>query len=375
MSDDLYKRLDLEKGASDEEIKRAYRKMAAKYHPDVNKEADAEEKFKKIQEAWEVLSDPQKKSQYDRFGSTGGGFGGAGGFEGFNTEDFGGFSGSGGLGDIFETFFGGGGMGSAQRQGPQRGRNIHSEARISFAEAVSGKDYTISVETFISCKTCEGSGRKKGTSTKECATCAGLGQVRRQQQTPLGVIQTSMPCPDCKGEGRIPEHPCPDCAGTGRIRESKNVTIDIPPGIFDGALLRVPGKGEAGERGQMAGDFLLRVHVMPDKDFRRENNDIHSDVEISLLEAVLGNEREIRTVHGKTTIIIPSGTQPDTVLRIRSKGMPVLNKNAFGDHFVHLKVHIPKKLTHKQKKLFHELMKEFGENLKLEKGFLEGLFS
>jgi molecular chaperone DnaJ len=351
--------------------------MAAKFHPDVNKQADAEEKFKKIQEAWEVLSDPQKKAQYDRFGSTGGGFG-QGGFGGFNAEDFGdfagGFSGTGGLGDIFETFFGGG-MGSQQRQGPQRGRNIHGEARISFLEAVSGKDYTVSVETFVPCKTCDGTGRKKGTGTKECATCSGMGQVRRQQHTPLGVIQTSVPCPDCKGEGRIPEHPCPDCAGTGRIRETKKVTIDIPPGIFDGALLRVPGKGEAGERGQTPGDFLLRVHVMPDKDFRRENNDIHTDVEISLLEAVLGNERRIRTVHGETTIVIPRGTQPSTVLRLRSKGMPVLNKNAHGDHFVHLQVHIPKKLSHKQKKLFHELMKESGENLKLEKGFFEGLFS
>ena len=159
------------------------------------------------------------------------------------------------------------------------------------------------------------------------------------------------------------------------VQEKKNITIDVPPGVFDGALLRVPGKGEAGEKGQMPGDFLLRVHIAHSSEFQREENDIHSEVTISLLEAVLGNERIIKTVHGDSTIIIPSGTQIDTVLRLRAKGMPVLNRNAFGDHFVHLKIQIPKKLSKKQKELFHELMKESGENLKLEKGFLEGLFS
>lgn len=379
MAQDLYKILGVEKGASEDEIKRAYRKLAAKYHPDVNKEANASEKFKEIQEAWEVLSDPQKKSQYDQFGSVGGGAGfgggsGTGGFGGFNPEDFAGFSGGfsgGGLGDIFESFFGGGG---AQRGGPSRGNDIHGDARISLAEAVTGKDYTVTVETFVPCKTCEGSGRKKGTGTKECPTCHGVGQVQRQQRTPLGVIQTRTICPDCQGEGRIPEHPCPDCAGTGRIREKKNITINIPAGVFDGALLRVPGKGEAGEHGQPAGDFLLRVHVTPDPAFRREESDIHSEETISVFEAVLGNEREIKTVHGKMTIKIPAGTQPDAVLRLRGKGMPVLNRNASGDHFVHLRVRIPKKLTHKQKELFYGLAKESGEKLTLEKGFLDGLF-
>ncbi len=380
MAKDLYSELGIEKTATADEIKRAYRKLAAKYHPDVNKESDAEEKFKKIQEAYEVLSDPQKKSQYDQFGSTNGGFGGGqGGYGGFNAEDFSGFSGgfgggSGGLGDIFETFFGGGG-GNSRQQGPTHGRDIQGSARISFAESVSGKKYTVSIETLVPCKTCEGSGKKKGTKTKECPTCAGIGQVNREQHTPLGVIRTSTVCPDCKGEGKIPEHPCPDCMGEGRVREKKDITIDIPPGVFDGALLRVPGKGEAGERGQPSGDFLLRVHVTPDKEFRRDGDDIHSELEISLLEAVLGNEREIRTAQGPTTIKIPPGTQPDAVLRIRSKGMPVLNRNLSGDHFVHLRVHIPKKLSDKQKKLFLKLAEESGENLKLEKGFLEGLFS
>ncbi|MCP5051627.1 MAG: DnaJ domain-containing protein, partial [bacterium] len=269
-----YKTLGVEQSASADEIKRGYSRLAPKYHPAVHKDKGADEQFKKIQEAWEVLSDPQKKSQYDQFGSTGGGMPGGGGFGGFNTEDFSGFAG-GGLGDIFESFFGGAG-GQAQQHGSARGRNIHGNARISFSESVSGKKYTVSVETYVPCKICEGSGRKKGTGTKECVTCNGVGQVSRQQHTPLGIIRTASVCPDCRGEGRKAEHPCSDCAGTGRILEKKDITIDIPAGIFEGALLRIPGKGEAGERGQMPGDFLLRVSVAPDKRFRREDNDIHT---------------------------------------------------------------------------------------------------
>jgi len=375
VAQDFYKILGVDKNASSDEIKRAYRKLAAKYHPDVNKEAGAAEKFKEIQEAWEVLSDPQKKAQYDQFGTAGEGFSGfGGGHGGFSAEDFAGFAdgfAGGGLGDIFESFFGGG---VRQQRGSARGKNIHGDARISLEEAVTGKEYTVHVETFVPCSSCDGSGRKKGTGTKECPTCHGMGQVQRQQHTPLGIIQTRVVCPDCHGEGRVAEHPCPDCAGTGRVREKKNITINIPPGVFDGALLRVPGKGEAGEHGQPAGDFLLRVHVTPNPKFRREESDIHSEETISLFEAVLGNEREIETVHGKVTVKIPPGTQPDAVLRIRGKGMPVLNRNAMGDHFVHLRVQIPKKLTKKQKELFYELSKEFGEHLVLEKGFLDGLF-
>jgi molecular chaperone DnaJ len=372
VSEDFYHVLGVEKNATADEIKRAYRKLAAKYHPDVNKDPSAEEKFKSIQEAWETLSDPQKKSMYDRFGKTGTG-GENGGFGGFQSGDFSdfaeGFSG-GGLGDIFETFFGGG----AKKRGPSRGKDIRGNAHITFAESVSGKKYTITAEIFVSCKSCEGLGRTKGTRMKECPTCNGMGQVAQEQRSPLGIIRTSRVCPQCQGEGHIPESPCSSCSGTGRVRSKKTIVVDIPAGIFDGALLRVPQKGEAGERGQAPGDFLLRIHVTEDKHFRREKDDIHTEEEISFLEAVLGNEREIKTVHGTSSITIPPGTQPGTVLRLRGKGMPVLNRNAFGNHFVHLNVHIPRKLTKKQKKLFHELMKESGENLKLEKGFLEGIF-
>ncbi|QQS59481.1 molecular chaperone DnaJ [Candidatus Peregrinibacteria bacterium] len=381
MAEEYYKTLGVEKTANADEIKRAYRKLAAKYHPDVNKSSDAEATFKKVQEAWEVLSDPQKKAMYDRYGSAGGsgggGFGGNGGFSGggFNPEDFSDFMGGfdGGIGQIFETFFGG--AGGSGRRGPERGRNIHTETTVSLAEAVSGKKHNISIEAYESCSACEGAGKKKGTGMKSCQTCAGTGQVARDQQTPLGYIRTASVCPNCRGEGRIPEHPCPSCSGTGRMITKRNIGVEIPPGVFDGALLRVPEKGEAGERGQPSGDLLLKVNVTPDRRFRRDGNDIHSEVSISLFEAVLGNEREVETVQGKVTTVISPGTQPDAVIRIRSKGMPILNRNQFGDHLIHIRVNIPKKLSKKEKELFLELAKESGEKLKHEKGFLEGLFS
>ena len=277
---DLYEVLGVSRSASEEEIKRAYRSLATKWHPDVNKETNATDKFKEIQEAWEVLSDPQKKSQYDQFGSVGGGQGG--GFDGFDFGGggFGGFD-SGGLGDIFESFFGGGGGFSHQKKN-RRGRDIRAEVRITLADAVSGKKYSANTEAFGSCKTCEGSGQKPGTGFQTCKNCGGSGQVTRAQRTPLGTIRTAAACPDCQGEGRIPESPCDDCHGSGRVTENKTISVEIPPGVFDGALLRLSGKGEAGERGESAGDFLLRVHVEPDSIFRREGDDIHTKTTISI---------------------------------------------------------------------------------------------
>jgi molecular chaperone DnaJ len=380
MAKDLYSALGIEKSASADEIKRAYRKLAAKYHPDVNKEKGADEKFKEIQQAWEVLSDPQKKAQYDRFGSTGdpgGGFnGGQGGFGGFGGAQYGDFAGGfeGGLGDIFETFFGGG-RGSAQKRGPSRGRNLQGETTISLEDAFAGKKHSIEVDTYASCSTCTGSGRKAGTGMKSCSNCSGTGQVARQQRTPFGVIQTASTCPDCKGEGRVPEQPCKDCHGEGRIQQNQTITVEIPPGVFDGALLRVPGKGEAGEKGQPAGDFLLRVHVANHKSFQRDENDIHSEEKISMLEAVLGNTKKIKTLHGEVSVQIPAGTQPDAVLRIRGKGMPILNRNGYGDHMIHLRVEIPKKLSKKEKELFSELANTSGEDITPQKGIFDGLFS
>jgi len=365
---DLYEIIGLQKGASGDEIKRAYRKLAAKYHPDVNKDSGAVDKFKEIQEAYEVLSDPQKKSQYDQFGSVGGG----GGFD-FNGGG-GGFEG--GLGDIFESFFGGGMGGQARQRGPQKGRDVRSETTISLEDAVKGKKYMTSFDALGSCSDCEGDGCKKGTSFVSCKGCGGTGQVTRQQRTPLGIIQTASVCSECKGEGRKPESPCQSCAGAGRVPEKKEITVDIPSGVFDGAVLRVPGKGETGEQGQPNGDFLLQIHVLPSKEFHREGNDIHTEIKISTLEAILGNEKEINTVLGKTMIKIPAGTQPNATLRIRSKGMPALNRNENGDHFLRIKIEIPKKLSTKEKELYAELVKESGLSIDPEeKGFFDGMFS
>lgn len=376
---DPYEALGITKTASADEIKRAYRKLAAKYHPDVNKEKDAAEKFKEIQEAYEILSDPQKKQRYDQFGAAGanagGGFGGFEGFGGFQQGGFGNFEDfnfQGGLGDIFESFFGGG---VRQKQGPQKGADIRADVRISFMEAVTGKSYAVETDTLTECAVCDGQGREKGSGFKTCTACQGTGQITRHQQTPLGVIRTTSVCGTCRGEGRVPEKPCKSCAGSGRVPGKKKVKVDIPPGIYDGALLRLAGKGQAGEKGQPAGDFLLKVHVMPDKHFRREGDDIHTEEPISLYEAVLGNEREIDTVQGKVTIKIPPGTQSDSTLRIRGKGMPILNRNAFGDHLAHLSIKIPTKLSRKEKELFSELAEAAGEKLKHDKDFLGGIFS
>ena len=366
-----YEVLGVEKTASADEIKRAYRKLAAKFHPDVNKDAAAAEKFKDIQEAWEILSDPQKKAQFDQFGAVGGG---AGGFSGAGFEDFH-FEG-GGLGDIFETFFGGGFSGGAPRQKrSRRGRDLHADVRISFAEAVSGKKYTATVDALDACDACGGSGKTPGTGVKNCPECGGAGQITKNQHTPLGVFRTTTPCPKCGGDGKIPESPCQKCGGSGRVRQKREITVEIPPGVFDGALLRLAGKGEAGEAGAPPGDFLLRVHVDPDPRFRREGNDIFTELKISYVEAILGNTREIETVHGKVNIKIPAGTPPDATLRVRGKGMPIVNRNAFGDHFVKIIVEIPKNPSRREKELLAEIAKVRGEKIEpTEKGLFDDLF-
>lgn len=369
MQKDLYSILGVDKSASVDEIKRSYRKLAAKYHPDVNKDPNAVEKFKEVQEAWEVLSDPQKKSQYDQFGSVGGGSG----FGGGDYSDFtSGFQGD--LGDIFESFFGGGG-GAKSRQSSRSGRDIQLETAISLQEAFSGKKYETTIETMESCGDCNATGLKKGTGYKTCGVCQGSGKINRQQRTPFGVVQMSSTCSACSGQGRIPESPCTSCNGTGRRRAKKSIVVDIPAGIFDGALLRISGKGEAGEKGASNGDFLLRVHVYDDKKFRRDKDNIHSEITISAIEAILGNEVEVETLHGKIKIKIPSGTQPNTKMKIRSKGMPVLQRNSFGDHLVHVKIKIPNKISNEEKKLYSELAKLSKISINNEKSFFDGLFS
>ena len=356
----MYEVLGLSRDASEAEIKKAYRKLAAKYHPDVNKASDAEKKFKEVQLAGEVLTDKQKKAQYDQFGSVGGaGGGGAGGSSSFDGD----------FGDIFETFFGGGFGGGGHRRGPKRGRDIQIETVITLAEAFTGKQHEVSFDALGSCQKCDGRGSAEGSGFVNCWKCGGTGQIEQRQQTPFGVIQTATVCPDCQGEGRKPEKACTACGGAGRYSQTQNVTVDVPAGIFDGAALRVAGKGEAGERGQTTGDLLLHIRIAKDKRYQRRDDDIHAVITISAFEAMIGNEREIETLHGTTTIKIPAGTQPGSKLRLRGKGMPVLNRNGCGDHYVELNVEIPK-LNSSQESVIRDMITE---NDKTNKG-IWGIF-
>lgn len=367
MKKDLYEVLGLEKGASEMDIKRSYRKLAAKYHPDVNKDSGADEKFKEITEAYEVLSDPKKRSQYDQFGHAGpGGFGGGSPFGG---AGFGGFDGA---EDIFSSFFGGGfgGAGGGRRTGPRRGRDIEVEVHVSFADSVHGTKKTIRFHAFSVCKTCDGMGKEKGSGYTTCSTCGGTGQVAQRQQTPFGVIQTQTVCPDCHGEGQKPEKPCPDCGGKGRVKQEQQVEVNIPAGVFDGALLRISGKGEAGERGAPSGDLLLHIRVASSHQFRRDEDDIHTTVEIHVLQAMLGTEKEIDTVHGTSTIKIPAGTSDGKMLRLRGKGMPKVGKSQHGDHLVHIKVLIPDHLKEDHRKKLEEI----AHDLKIDVADKEGIF-
>jgi molecular chaperone DnaJ len=367
---DLYEILGLQRGASEMDIKKSYRRLAAKYHPDVNKSTDASEKFKEISSAYEVLSDPKKRSQYDQFGSVGGtqgSSGGFGGFEGFAAEDF---------GDIFESFFGGGFGNSAKRgqKAPSRGRDIQAEVSISFSESVSGITREIEIIALETCDLCEGEGIEKGSSYKTCHTCHGAGTIVQQQRTPFGVIQTSRTCPTCNGRGKIPEKECTKCHGSGRVSHRKTVSVHIPAGVFDGALLRIAGKGEAGERGMPYGDLLIRVYVSKSRDFEREGDSILSTVHIHFLQAVLGAEVVVKTVHGEEKIKIPTGTQSGKVFRIRGKGMPKIGRDASGDHLVTIVVDIPEKLSSKERDILEKLAEQMDISVDKEKGILGNLF-
>lgn len=367
---DLYEILGLQKGAPEMEIKRAYRKLAAKYHPDVNKNTDASEKFKEISAAYEVLSDPHKRAQYDQFGSVNGGgqggFGG-GGFEGFDAGD---------LGDIFESFFGGG-FGGGGRKGPKqpsKGRDVQAEISISFAESVSGTTREIELGVLGACDLCNGEGIEKGSSYHTCPTCHGAGSVNQQQRTPFGVIQTSRVCSTCEGAGKVPEKKCKKCNGSGRIPNKKTVSVHIPAGVFDGALLRIAGKGEAGERGMQAGDLLIRVNVSKSRDFEREGDSVLSTVHIHFLQAVLGAEIAVKTVSGEEKIKIPVGTPSGKVFRIRGKGMPKIGRDAFGDHLVTIVVDIPEKLSAKERETLEKLAEEMKVSVQKDKGILGNIF-
>ncbi|CCQ94321.1 co-factor of molecular chaperone [[Clostridium] ultunense Esp] len=351
---DYYEVLGLNRGASAEEIKKAYRKLARQYHPDVNKAPDAEEKFKEIKEAYEVLSDPQKKASYDQFGhagvNQGAGAGGAGA-GGFDPSDFGGF------GDIFDMFFGGGGR-RRNPNAPRQGADLQYSLTIEFEEAYFGANKEIRIPKEEICPECHGSGAKPGTTPETCSFCRGTGEEETVQQTPFGRIVNRRTCHVCHGKGKIIREKCPRCQGSGRIRQTKTISVTIPAGIDDGSQLRISGEGEPGINGGPPGDLYILLRVKSHSFFEREGDDLYCEVPINFAQAALGAEIEVPTMGGKVHLKIPAGTQSGTFFRLKGKGFPRLRGNGQGDQHVRVIVVTPKHLTERQKELLREIFAE-----------------
>ena len=357
---DYYAALGLEKGASEADIKKAFRKLAIKYHPDKNQgNKEAESKFKEINEAYQVLSDPDKKAKYDMYGTVdfdGSGFG-SGGFGGFDFSDMGGF------GDIFESFFGGGGGGGRRRNGPQRGSDLEYTINLTFEEAVFGVEKEISIDRSENCETCKGSGAKEGTSKKTCPTCNGQGQVRVQRQTPLGSFVSTSTCNTCGGTGTVIEEPCTSCHGRGHVRKTRKIKVNIPAGVDTGNVMPLRGQGNPGTNDGPPGDLYVRINVSASKKFVRKGNDIYIDTHISMGKAALGTEITVATVDGDVKYTIPAGTQSGTLFRLKGKGVPRVNSSGRGDQYVKVIVDIPKTLNEKQKDALKAFMEACGESV------------
>ena len=361
---DLYEVLEIQKGASDEEIKKAYRKLAKKYHPDLNPgDKTAEEKMKEVNAAYEVLSDKEKKSRYDQFGwagidpNYGAGAGGAGGFGGFGG--FGGVD----LGDIFGSMFGFGGSGGSQRQnGPMRGENVRVSVQLTFEEAAFGCEKEVSVNRVENCPDCSGTGAKKGTKAETCSVCHGTGQVMSQQRTPFGVFQSATPCRHCGGTGKVIKEPCDSCKGSGKVRKVRKIKVGIPAGIDDGQTVSVRGEGNRGTNGGPNGDVYVTVTVREHKLFKREGNDVILDMPISFVQACLGAKLVGPTLEGKVEYDLPEGTQTGTVFRLRGSGIKSINGRGKGDQYVRVYIETPKNLGKKEKEILREFEKECGDN-------------
>ena len=351
---DYYEVLGLSKGASEDEIKKAYRSLAKKYHPDVNKAADAEEKFKEINEAYEVLSDPSKKATYDQFGFSG--------MDGSGFGDFSNFGGFGDINDIFSSFFGGDSMsGFSSRysrrnpNGPQRGQDRYMRMTIPFLDACFGAKETINIDYDERCEACGGSGAESASDIETCSTCGGSGAVIKQQRTAFGVFQTQGVCPDCKGSGKRIKKVCPKCRGNGHIRKNEDVDINIPAGINSGQSLRVQGKGEAGTNGGSNGDLYIEINVERHPKFDREGNDIYLEIPVSAVDATLGTKIDIPTIHGDVEMKIPSGTQNGKQFRLKGKGVQDLRTSRYGDEYVTVNIVVDDDLSKREKELYKEL--------------------
>ncbi len=348
---DFYEVLGIEKSASDKEIKKAYRRMAMKYHPDRNPgDKDAEESFKEVNEAFEVLSDDQKKAAYDQYGHAGvdpnmGGMGGAGGFGGGNFGDI--------FGDVFGDIFGAGG--GRSRSSAQRGSDLRYQLELSLEEAVRGITKKIRIPTQVSCSNCDGTGAKKGTSAVSCTTCGGVGQVRMQQ----GFFSIQQACPDCHGTGQMIKDPCNVCHGEGRTQEYKTLSVKIPPGVDTGDRIRLAGEGEAGVNGGPAGDLYVQVDVKDHPIFQRDGKHLYCEVPITFVDAAMGGELEVPTLDGRVKLKIPAETQTGKLFRLRGKGVAPIRGGGIGDLMCRVVVETPVKLNARQKELFKELEETF----------------
>lgn len=364
---DLYEILELQKGASDEDIKKAYRKLAKKYHPDLNPgDKTAEAKMKEVNGAYEILSDKEKKARYDQYGfagidpnyGAGGGAGGAGGFGGFQDFD---------LGDIFGSMFGGGfgggyGGGTRQRTGPQKGENLRITLQLTFEEAVFGCEKSVTITRSESCKECGGTGAKKGTQPETCPVCRGSGQVKTTQRTAFGVFSSAGPCQNCRGTGKIIKEPCAACHGSGQARKTRTIKVKIPAGIDDGQTISLRGEGSGGVNGGPAGDLYVTVYVKPHKMFKRDGQDIMLEMPVSFAQAALGATLTVPTVDGKVQYDMPEGTQTGTVFRLRGSGVPNINGRGRGDQYVKVTVEVPRNLNGEQKELLRKFEEATGEN-------------
>jgi molecular chaperone DnaJ len=353
---DYYEVLGINRAASEEEIKKAFRAKARQLHPDVNKASDAESQFKEVTEAYEVLIDVDKRAAYDRFGHaavTGNGGVGADPFAGF-----------GGFSDIFETFFSaaGGGMGTTARRRPQRGAHLAYRLSVEFEDAIFGSDREVEIPRLAVCPRCTGSGAEPGTQPTRCPQCNGSGEVRRMQQSIFGQFVSVVPCDRCGGEGEVVSVPCTQCKGDGRVRETRKLVVKIPAGIDDGSQIRLSGEGEAGPRGTPPGDLYIEVNVRPHRLFKREGNDILLDLNLNVAQAALGADIQVPTVDGETTELkVPPGTQTEKVFRVKGYGVPFLRGTGRGDMLVRARVQVPINLTDEQRRLLRELARTLGE--------------
>lgn len=372
---DYYEILGVGKGASDEEIKRAYRRLAQKLHPD--KPGGDEKKFKEINEAYQVLSDKQKRSQYDQYGQTfeqaqaqgRGGFGGAQGFGGFGdfADAFRNANGEGinfefggeGFGDIFSDLFGGGRTRSGRRERrAKKGEDVAIDIELTLEEAFSGIEREVNLYKRAVCPSCKGSGAEAGSKIVNCSTCKGSGEVRQSRRTILGSFTQVFTCPDCSGEGKTVEKKCKACGGDGRVKESAPIKLNIPKGVEDGMTLTLQGAGEAGPKGGMSGDLYVNVHIKPHKYFNRRNSDIVYEAEINFSQAALGAKIDVPTIEGTAILTVPCGIESGKVIRMTGKGMPRMDSYGRGDQYVKIKIKTPKSLTRRQKELLEELGKE-----------------